>query len=317
MARRRLSQQQKKRIRNAQDAVHTHAENHIDSLVISHHGGFILVETIDTRLIECKIKSNLGVIVCGDRVICEDTGNDECRVVAIRPRENLLQRIDGSGNTRSVAANLSQLMICLAVKPEPNLFLLDQYLLSAAQQYINPVIILNKIDLLSTPEEDAYQLKSIYCPLGYTVLFISAQSGHGIDQLKSLLDNQTTVLSGVSGVGKSSITKALLPEIEVKIAEISKASEEGRHTTRTSRLYHLPNDGHLIDTPGVRGFNPLIDDSQPVSAGFREIDQLAAQCRFSNCRHINEPGCTVIKAVSDREITESRYQHYLRLLEQL
>jgi ribosome biogenesis GTPase len=317
MARRRLSQQQKKRIQDAQDAVHTHSENHLDCLVISHHGGFILVETVDTRLIECKVKSNLGVIVCGDRVICEDTGNDEFRVVAIRPRKNLLQRIDGSGKTRSIAANLSQLMICLAAKPEPNLFLLDQYLLSAAQQKINPVIVFNKTDLLSEPEEDAYHLKSIYRPLGYTVLFISAKFGQGIDRLKSSFDHQTTVLSGVSGVGKSSITRALLPEVKVKIAEISEASEEGRHTTRTSRLYHLPNKGHLIDTPGVRGFNPLIDDSQPVGAGFREIDERAAQCRFSNCKHINEPGCAVIAAVSDHEITDSRYQHYLRLLDQL
>ncbi len=315
MARRRLSQQQKKRIQSAQDATHTSSDNHIDALVISHHGGNILVETVDTRLIECKVKSNLGVIVCGDRVICEDTGKDEFRVVAIKPRDNLLQRIDGSGKTRSIAANLSQLMICLAVKPEPNLFLLDQYLLSAEQQNINPVIIYNKIDLLSSPEDDAYQLKSIYAPLGYTVLFTSAKYGHGLDRLKSLFDNQTTVLSGVSGVGKSSITSALLPQVEIKIADISKASEEGRHTTRTSRLYHLPNDGHLIDTPGVRGFNPLVDDGQPLGAGFREIDELAAGCRFSNCRHIREPGCAVIKAASDHQISESRYQHYLRLLD--
>ncbi len=315
MARRKLNQQQKKRIRNAQDVVLTNSENHMDGLVISHHGGFILVETIDTRLIECKLKSNLGLIVCGDRVICEDTGNDEFRVVAIRPRDNLLQRIDGSGKIRSVAANLSQLMICLSAKPEPNLFLLDQYLLSAEHQNINPVIIFNKIDLLSVPEEDAYHLKSIYHPLGYSVLFISAKTGHGFDQLKSLFDNQTTVLSGVSGVGKSSITRALLPEVVIKIAEISAANEEGRHTTRTSRLYHLPNDGHLIDTPGVRGFNPLVESNQPVSAGFREIDELAARCRFNNCKHFNEPGCAVIKAALDHEITDSRYQHYLRLLD--
>ena len=121
----------------------------------------------------------------------------------------------------------------------------------------------------------------------------------------------------VSGVGKSSITKALLPEIEVKISEISEANEEGRHTTRTSRLYHLPNNGNLIDTPGVRGFNPVLDDKIPVSAGFREINQMSDGCRFSNCRHINEPKCAVVEAVSRNDITDSRYQHYLRLVEKL
>lgn len=316
MARRKLSQQQKKRIQMAQDAVPTNSENHIDGLVISHHGGAILVETSDAQLIECKVKSNLGVIVCGDRVICEDTGNHDFRVVAIRPRENLLQRVDGSGKTRSVAANLSQLMICLAVKPEPNLFLLDQYLLSAEQQKIRPVIVLNKIDLLSTPDHDAYKLKSIYSPLGYTVIFTSAKFGQNFDQLKFLFDRQTTVLSGVSGVGKSSITRTLLPDIEIKIADISEANEEGRHTTRTSRLYHLPNNGHLIDTPGIRGFNPLVDASQRISTGFREISERAVHCRFGNCRHGNEPGCAVIHAVSDGEIVESRYQHYLKILDQ-
>ena len=316
MARRRLSQQQKKRIQKAQDTVPTNAENHIEGLVISHHGGIILVEIPDRQLIECKVKSNLGVIVCGDRVVCEDTGHGEFRLVAVRSRENLLQRIDGSRKTRSIAANLSQLMICLAVKPEPNLFLLDQYLLSAEQQKINPVIILNKIDLLSEPDEDTYKLKSIYRPLGYLVIFTSAKFGYNFDQLRSLFDHQTTVLSGVSGVGKSSITRTLLPEIEVKIAEISEASEEGRHTTRTSRLYHLPNHGHLIDTPGVRGFNPLIDTNQPPGTGFREIMELAVRCRFSNCKHINEPACAVVHAVSEGEIVESRYQHYLKILEQ-
>ncbi|NNE64385.1 MAG: ribosome small subunit-dependent GTPase A, partial [Gammaproteobacteria bacterium] len=121
------------------------------------------------------------------------------------------------------------------------------------------------------------------------------------------------VLSGVSGVGKSSITAALLPQEDIKIAEISEANEEGRHTTRTSRLYHLPQNGQLIDTPGVRGFNPLLDSNQQLSAGFREISQKAENCRFANCRHLNEPQCAVIEAVENGEIAESRYQNFLRL----
>jgi ribosome biogenesis GTPase len=255
MAKRKLSQHQKKRIQGAQDAVSSSDDDHIEGLVISHHGGEIIVETGDARIIECSVKSNLGAIVCGDRVVCEIKNNAEFRVMAVLPRHNFLQRVDGFGALKSVAANLTQILICLSVKPEPNLYLLDQYLISAEQQDINPIIILNKIDLLSADAKDPFQIESIYRPLGYTILFFSVKSEQGMDQLISLLNHHTTVLSGVSGVGKSSITQALLPEAKIKIGIISDANEEGRHTTRTSRLYHLVNGGNLIDTPGVRGFN--------------------------------------------------------------
>ncbi|MFT5663578.1 MAG: ribosome biogenesis GTPase [Gammaproteobacteria bacterium] len=317
MAKRRLSQHQKKRIQGTQDAISSGSLDHIEGLIISHHGGKIVVESPEGDLIVCAVKSNLGIIVCGDIAVYEKTRESEFRVLALKPRRNLLQRIDGFGNLKSVAANLTQLLICLAVKPAPNLFLLDQYLLSAEQQAIDVVIVLNKADMLPTNSIDPFSLKSIYEPLGYKVLLASVKTSNGMDQLRAFLDNNTSVLSGVSGVGKSSITKALLPDIDVKISAISEANEEGRHTTRTSRLYHLPNNGNLIDTPGVRGFNPVLDDKIPVSAGFREVNRFSNDCRFSNCRHINEPKCAVIDAVSRHEITESRYQHYLRLVEKL
>ena len=242
MARRKLSQHQKKRIQGAQDLAGSATVDSIDALVISHHGGKIVVEAPDGQLIKCAVKSNLGAIVCGDRVVCEQTGAAEFRVLAVRPRRNFLQRVDGFGHTKSVAANITQLLICLSIKPEPNLYLLDQYLLSAEQQNVEPVIILNKLDLLPELTEDPYALKAIYLPLGYTVLHLSVETGEGLEQLKSVFDHNYSVLSGVSGVGKSSITRALLPGIEIKIGIISAANEEGKHTTRTSRLYHLPND---------------------------------------------------------------------------
>jgi ribosome biogenesis GTPase len=316
MAKRKLSQHQKKRIQGAQDAVSSSDDDHIEGLVISHHGGEIIVETDDARIIECSVKSNLGAIVCGDRVVCEIKNNAEFRVMAILPRHNFLQRVDGFGALKSVASNLTQILICLSVKPEPNLYLLDQYLISAEQQDINPIIILNKIDLLSADAKDPFQIESIYRPLGYTILFFSVKSEQGMDQLISLLNHHTTVLSGVSGVGKSSITQALLPEAKIKIGIISDANEEGRHTTRTSRLYHLVNGGNLIDTPGVRGFNPMLDQNASISAGFREITQIGANCRFANCQHIKEPKCAVIEALSNGEIADSRYQHYLRMIDQ-
>jgi ribosome biogenesis GTPase len=317
MAKRKLSQHQQKRIQSAQDAASGSDENHMEGLVISHHGGKIIVEAVDGQLIECAVRSNLGAIVCGDRVVCESTGSNQYRVIAILTRENFLQRIDGFGAPKSVAANLSQLLVCLAVLPEPNLFLLDQYLISAEQQHIDAVIVLNKLDLLPVGTQDPFSLEAIYAPLGYKVLSVSVKSGLGMAQLRSVFDNHTSVLSGVSGVGKSSITQAMLPHENIKIAEISATSDEGRHTTRTSRLYHLPNHGHLIDTPGIRGFKPLLagGEDRPISTGFREISDFAAQCHFSNCRHVNEPGCAVLDAVAQHKIAESRYQHYLKMLD--
>ncbi len=317
MAGRKLSQHQKKRIQQAQDAVSSIDDDHFEGLVISHHGGKIVVEDENAQLTECSIKSNLGTVVCGDRVVCKKLENTEFRVMAILARENFLQRVDGFGQLKSVASNLTQILVCLSVKPEPNLYLLDQYLISAEQQGINPVIILNKIDLLAEDNKDPFQLESIYQPLGYKVLATSIKTGQGMDQLTSLFDHHTTVLSGVSGVGKSSITQALLPQAKIKIAKISDANEEGRHTTRTSRLYHLPNEGNLIDTPGVRGFNPALDKNASVSAGFREINRLSANCRFANCQHIKEPKCAVIEALREGEIADTRYQHYLRMVEQI
>ena len=316
MARRKLSQHQKKRIQGAQDAISSSDDDHIEGLVISHHGGKIIVENDDAKLIECSVKSNLGTIVCGDRVVCKIMDNAEFRVMAILPRKNFLQRTDGFGALKSVAANLTQILVCLSVKPEPNLYLLDQFLISAEQQDINPVIILNKVDLLAANMKDPFRIESIYRPLGYKVLFTSVKTGQGMDSLISLFDHHTTILSGVSGVGKSSITQALLPLAKIKIRDISDANEEGRHTTRTSRLYHLENGGSLIDTPGVRGFNPVLDPSSSISAGFREISDFSANCRFANCKHIKEPGCAVIEALSQGEIADTRYQHYLKMLDQ-
>ena len=313
MSKRRLSERQSKRIQAAQDA-HSNSNEHRQGIVVSHQGGQVLVESETGINLECKIKSNLGSIVCGDRVAIESS-NQGHRIMAILSRENLLQRVDGFGQTRAVAANISQLIVCLSVSPEPNLFLLDQYLLSAEQQQIEACILLNKIDL-STNENDPFGLQEIYRPMGYEILHTSVKSGLGMNQFKNRLLNQVSVLSGVSGVGKSSLTHWLLPEEEIKIASISTANEEGRHTTRASRLYHLPGGGDLIDTPGVRGFSPFVDSERPVAYGFREIQTISEQCRFHNCLHREEPKCAVTMAVAQGQISSSRYDNYCKLLDQ-
>lgn len=314
MAKRRLSQQQSKRIQAAQDALSA-SDEHQHGIVVSHQGGQILVELETGDSIECKIKSNLGSIVCGDRVAVEASANQEHRVMAILPRDNLLQRVDGFAQVRAVAANISQLFVCLSVTPEPNLFLLDQYLLSAEQQQIEACILLNKIELIKD-EDDPFGLSQIYQPMGYEVVHASVKTGQGMDQFKRLLPDQVSVLSGVSGVGKSSLTQWLLPAEKIKIASISAANEEGRHTTRASRLYHLPEGGDLIDTPGIRGFSPFVDSERPVAYGFREIRDLGEQCRFHNCLHRGEPKCAVIEAVTAGRIATSRFENYRKMLDQ-
>jgi ribosome biogenesis GTPase len=314
MAKRRLSQQQSKRIQAAQDALGA-SDDHQHGIVVSHQGGQILVEIESGDSVECKIKSNLGNIVCGDRVAIEASASQGYRVMAILPRDNLLQRVDGFGQARAVAANISQLFVCLSVSPEPNLFLLDQYLLSAEQQQIDVCILLNKVDLL-TDGEDPFELQQIYAPMGYEILHTSVKNGLGMERFKQLLRDHVSVLSGVSGVGKSSLTQWLLPAEDIKIASISAANEEGRHTTRASRLYHLPVGGDLIDTPGVRGFSPFVDSERPVAHGFREIRVLGEQCRFHNCLHLNEPGCAVTEAAASGKIAASRLQSYYKILSQ-
>jgi ribosome biogenesis GTPase / thiamine phosphate phosphatase len=317
MAKRRLSHQQSRRIKNAQQTIDLDDENNLLGLVISHRGGLVEVEAAsDHQNIMCKLRSNLGDMVCGDRVVyLMDNGNPT--IIAIRPRDNLLRRQDGFGHEKSVAANVTQLIICLAVEPEPNFFLLDQYLLSAEQQSINSIILLNKMDLLDHDDPDPFNLKAIYHPMGYPVLHSSIHNKQELAELQQLCKDQVNVISGVSGVGKSSLTKAILPQIEIKIGEISEVNKEGKHTTRTSRLYHLPLGGDLIDTPGVRGFNPVIDKQKSISAGFREIHDLAVNCQFHNCIHLNEPKCAVLEALDQGNINQIRYENYVKLLTDL
>ncbi len=316
---RRLSKQQKRRIDRAQQTVDLdHPDNH-QGLVISHRGSVVEVEPEQDSAdhpdnLFCKLRSNLGVIVCGDRVVYRQQ-NHEPSIIAIMPRDNLLQRLDGFGQIKTVAANVTQILICLSIEPSPNLFLLDQFLLSAEQQSIEALIVLNKIDLQDPQDSDPFRLNAIYAPLGYRILHTSIKNHQHIDTLQQLCRDQVNVISGVSGVGKSSITHAILPAIEIPIGEISEVNREGKHTTRTSRLYHLPLGGDLIDTPGVRGFNPVLDPQQPLAEGFREIRAAAQSCRFSNCRHLNEPGCAVLAGVDAGEIHPGRYESYRKLLQ--
>lgn len=318
MAKRRLSEQQQRRIKKAHQSVHTKNEddkNTFQGLVISHRGGLINVEdNRDGRLIRCKPRTNLGSIICGDQVIVKAIKKDFV-IAAIKERQNIIQRIDGFGKIHSVAANISQLVIFLSVVPEPNLFLLDQYLVSAEINQIKPLIVLNKIDLLEDQTADPFELQAIYGALGYDIHQISLVNDDPINELSSKFNQHVNLISGVSGAGKSSLIKKILPQHDsIKVAEISEFNKEGRHTTRTSTLYHLPCGGQLIDTPGIRGFNPVFSGTDDIKRGFKEIHDLSYHCKFNNCEHTHEPDCAVLDALENNEISSSRYEHYVKLL---
>ncbi len=318
MAKRRLSEQQQRRIKKAhQNTLNSDDKNTFEGLVISHRGGLINVEdTRNGKLIKCKPRTNLGNIICGDQVTVKAIKKDFV-IAAIKERNNIIQRVDGFGKIHSVAANISQLVIFLSVVPEPNLFLLDQYLVSAEINHVKPLIILNKIDLLKEKTPDPFDLKALYEPLGYTVQHISLVRDEPpiLDALNTLLNQHVNLISGVSGAGKSSLIKKILPRHNtIKIAEISEFNKEGRHTTRTSTLYHLPCGGQLIDTPGIRGFNPVFTSKEDIKQGFKEIKDLSCKCKFNNCDHTHEPACAVQNALEKGAISPLRYEHYLKLL---
>jgi len=318
MAKRRLSEQQQRRIKKAHQSINAKNKDDKDTfqgLVISHRGGLINVE--DSRngdSIRCKPRTNLGSIICGDQVMVKAVKKDFV-IAAINERSNIIQRVDGFGKIHSVAANISQLVIFLSVVPEPNLFLLDQYLVSAEMNQIKPLIVLNKIDLLTEKSSDPFDLNAIYGSLGYDIHRISLVDDKPIDDLNAAFNQHINLISEVSGAGKSSLIKKILPQHDsIKVAEISEFNKEGRHTTRTSTLYHLPCGGQLIDTPGIRGFNPVFNDRNDIKRGFKEIHDLSYDCKFNNCDHTHEPDCAVLNALEKNEISTIRYEHYVKLM---
>lgn len=318
MAKRRLSHQQQRRIKQSHQSLNdidTDNEHTFEGLVISHRGGLINVEDKrNGQLIRCKARTNLGSIICGDKVVVKAIKKDHV-IAAIRERDNIIQRVDGFGKIHSVAANISQLVIFMSVVPEPNLFLLDQYLISAEINHLKPLIVLNKTDLLSDEDPDPFHLKQIYQTLGYSIHYISLKNDEPLQSLEHELKQHVNLISGVSGAGKSSLVKKILPQQQqIKVAEISEFNKEGRHTTRASTLYHLPCGGQLIDTPGIRGFNPVFNDINEIKQGFIEISELATHCKFNNCEHLHEPSCAVLEALEKGEISSSRYEHYVKLL---
>jgi ribosome biogenesis GTPase / thiamine phosphate phosphatase len=255
-------------------------------------------------------RRNLDV-VCGDEVECEhDSQHDELRVTAVRPRRTTLYRTDTRGRSELVAANVELLLVVVAPLPQSDLYVADRYLAAAASGRMDAALVVNKCDLAADAELDAglggFRLA------GYTVFSCSARSGLGLGPLLQAIGRRTAMLVGQSGVGKSSLTRALVPESEAEVGELAQ-NAGGRHTTTTARLYDLPGGGRLLDAPGVRDFSPAVQHLEPASLGFIEVERWASQCRFSDCRHLKEPDCAVRAASATGAMDPRRYESYRRL----
>jgi ribosome biogenesis GTPase / thiamine phosphate phosphatase len=281
------------------------------ALVVVSHGASARLRLEDGREVLARAPGRRLQYVCGDRVLAvRDPQHDQWLLQSVGPRTSLLQRTNARGQAEPVAANLTRLVVVVAPRPEPDLFLVDRYLAAAASAGIGCLLVMGKADLGF--EAEASAALAGLASVGCEALPCSAHTGMGLDALRERLARERVMLVGQSGVGKSSLLRALVPGADAAIGELMR-DDSGRHTTSVSRLYDLPGGGALIDSPGVRDFAPAPEDLEPASLGFHEVERLAPGCRFANCRHMEEPGCAVRAGVADGGMAARRYESYRRL----
>lgn len=278
-------------------------------IVLASYGRGVLVQAGDAAL-SCALKGRKQRIVCGDRVSWV-SGSSGGAVESVEPRRNLFERIDARGRAEPVASNIDRVAIVVSPEPATDWFLVDRYWAAARLKDIDALLIANKSDLGSgelEAELAAYRALGLACPE------VCALSGAGMTALRAALEGGATLLVGQSGVGKSSLVNALVPDAAAQTAELTR-DEEGRHTTTTARLYrlHSGSESAVIDGPGVRDFAPPASVARAAERGFTEIHRFSAGCRFSDCRHLEEPDCAVRSAVLAHQVTPRRYESYRRL----
>ena len=291
-------------------------------LVIKNTGSWYTVSMDDGQLLNCKVKGNFRLkgirstnpVAVGDRVTVDADG----WITEISDRRNYIIRksINLSKQSHILAANVDQALLVVTVScPQTSTTFIDRFLASAEAYRVPVVLVFNKTDLLDDDERRYQQMMvTLYQTIGYECRQISAERGDGVEELRPLLENKITLLSGNSGVGKSTLINRLVPGANLRTAEISEAHQAGQHTTTFSEMISL-GDGYLIDTPGIKGFGTFDMEREELTSYFKEIFEFSKQCRFSDCTHTHEPGCAVLKAVEDHYIAQSRYQSYLSMLD--
>lgn len=282
-------------------------------VICAHFGTEVLISSAELQT-RCFFRSNLELAV-GDRVHWRENSDGLGVVESCEARSSEIQRPDSYGTLRTVGANISQMIITIAPEPEPHSSLIDRYLVSAELHNIQPLILLNKSDLLEQNALD--NLLDRYKKLEYEVLSVSAHMAESLKTLQEKLNEHTSIFVGQSGVGKSSLVKALLPDENIRIGELSEAEIKGRHTTTHSQLYAFPSGGFCIDSPGIREFGLWHASAEQVLSGFKEIHAASGMCKFRDCSHNSEPGCAVKSAVDRGDIHPERFQNYQLIIKQL
>ncbi len=279
--------------------------------------------------VKCKIKGNFRIkgirttnpVAVGDRVtIGAPAADGTAFITAIETRRNyIIRRASNlSKEAHIIAANIDQaLLVVTLAHPTTSTTFIDRFLATARAYDVPAVIAINKIDLLEEADDRELleAVEYLYSSIGYKVVCVSASTGEGIDDLRETLQGKITLLSGNSGVGKSTLINQLIPGLDLRTAEISAVHDTGMHTTTFSELFYLPKGGSIIDTPGVRGFGTIDFDKYEVAHYFPELFEISKNCRFDNCTHTHEPGCAVLEAIENNKIAQSRYASYLSILE--
>lgn len=294
--------------------------------MIKNTGSWYHVITDDGKLVECKIKGNLRLqdirstnpIAVGDQVEFIINPDGIGLISAIHDRRNYLIRKSSnlSRQAHILAANLDLALLVATVNyPQTSTVFIDRFIASAEAYSIPAALVINKTDLYSDDEMAfVHALKILYENIGYPVFLTSAVEAESITELENFLQNKTSLISGNSGVGKSTLINALLPDSMARTGEISSYHKKGMHTTTFSEMFAIKKGGWLIDTPGIKGFGTVDMDTDEISHYFREIFEHSKTCRFANCTHIHEPGCAVLTALDQHLISQSRYQSYLSIL---
>lgn len=296
-------------------------------LVVKNTGSWYTVKTDSGQLIDCKLKGNFRLkgirstspVAVGDFVQIVTNAEGTAMITAIDDRKNYIIRKSPNLSKQSqiIAANLDQAFLLVTIKyPETSTIFIDRFLAGAEAYRIPVVLVFNKTDLLNEEERHYQQMMmNLYETIGYHCVEISAETGQGMEVIDALLAQKVTLLSGNSGVGKSTLINVLIPHAEQRTAEISDAHGTGIHTTTFSEMISLPHGGYVIDTPGIKGFGTFDIEPEELTSYFKEIFAFSKDCKFNNCTHTHEPGCAVRTAVENHYISESRYQSYLSMLD--